>query len=71
MALGRKGLTSGAIKWLTVCCFTKCAVCVLLGKHAAAVYFAAMQRNTQQHVTAGRRETCVVFTQVSPLKCKI
>ncbi|CAI9580072.1 unnamed protein product [Staurois parvus] len=27
MALGRKGLTSGAIKGLTVCCFTMCCVC--------------------------------------------
>ncbi|CAI9623081.1 unnamed protein product [Staurois parvus] len=27
MALGRKGLTCGVIKWLTVCCFTL----VLLG----------------------------------------
>ncbi|CAI9590924.1 unnamed protein product [Staurois parvus] len=30
MTLGRKGLTSGAIKGLTVCCFTVCCVCVLL-----------------------------------------
>ncbi|CAI9566252.1 unnamed protein product [Staurois parvus] len=59
MTLGRKGLTSEAIKGLTVCCFTMCAVCVLLGKHAA-VYFCAVQRNTQQHtglspVTVSRR----------------
>ncbi|CAI9543116.1 unnamed protein product, partial [Staurois parvus] len=36
MALGRKGLTFGAIKVLTVCCFTNCAVCVLRCKHAGA-----------------------------------
>ncbi|CAI9532066.1 unnamed protein product, partial [Staurois parvus] len=48
MTLGRKGLTSGVIKGLTVCCFTACAVCVLLGKHDA-VYFFAVQRNTQQY----------------------
>ncbi|CAI9563547.1 unnamed protein product, partial [Staurois parvus] len=30
MALGRKGLTCGAIKGLIVCCFTVCCVlCVL------------------------------------------
>ncbi|CAI9548306.1 unnamed protein product [Staurois parvus] len=30
MALGRKGLTCGAIKGLTVCCFTVCCVCAFL-----------------------------------------
>ncbi|CAI9624937.1 unnamed protein product [Staurois parvus] len=32
MTLGRKGLTSGEIKGLTVCfvCFTMCAVCCVL-----------------------------------------
>ncbi|CAI9550129.1 unnamed protein product, partial [Staurois parvus] len=29
MTLGRRGLTSGVIKGLTVCCFT-CLVCVLI-----------------------------------------
>ncbi|CAI9579167.1 unnamed protein product [Staurois parvus] len=53
MALGRKGLTSGAIKGLTVWCFTMCAVCVLLGKHTA-LYYSAMQSNTKQHVGVDR-----------------
>ncbi|CAI9540228.1 unnamed protein product [Staurois parvus] len=30
MALGKKGLTCGAIKGLTVCCFTVCCVCASL-----------------------------------------
>ncbi|CAI9573012.1 unnamed protein product [Staurois parvus] len=30
MALGRKGLTSGAIKGLTVCCFTHSRICVYI-----------------------------------------
>ncbi|CAI9600063.1 unnamed protein product [Staurois parvus] len=48
MTLGRKGLTSGAIKGLTVCCvcFTVCAVCVLLGTHTA-LYCPAMQSYTK------------------------
>ncbi|CAI9584306.1 unnamed protein product, partial [Staurois parvus] len=33
MALGRKGLTCGAIKGLTVCCFAYWAVFVLHCKH--------------------------------------
>ncbi|CAI9590831.1 unnamed protein product [Staurois parvus] len=48
MALGRNGLTSGAIKGLTVCCFTMLSVCALLCKHAA-LYCSAMQRNTKQN----------------------
>ncbi|CAI9598567.1 unnamed protein product [Staurois parvus] len=43
MTLGRKGLKSGVIKGLIVCCFTNCDVCVLLCKHAS------MQSNTKQH----------------------
>ncbi|CAI9607619.1 unnamed protein product, partial [Staurois parvus] len=35
MALGREGLTSGAIKGLTVCCFTMCSVFVIHCKHTA------------------------------------
>ncbi|CAI9596274.1 unnamed protein product, partial [Staurois parvus] len=45
MTLGRKGLTCGAIKGLPVCCFTLCAVCVLLGKHAA-LYCSAVYTQT-------------------------
>ncbi|CAI9556472.1 unnamed protein product [Staurois parvus] len=54
MTLCRKELTSGAIKGLTVCYFTLCALFVLLGK--------PVQRNTKQHVLVGRIETCVVYT---------
>ncbi|CAI9551347.1 unnamed protein product, partial [Staurois parvus] len=42
MALGRKGLTCGVIKGLTVCCFTMWAVCTLHCKHIA------MQSHTKQ-----------------------
>ncbi|CAI9611720.1 unnamed protein product, partial [Staurois parvus] len=61
MALGRKGLTSGVIKGLTVCCvvFTLCAVCVLLGRQTA-FYCSAQQSNTKQPVRADRGEICVV-----------
>ncbi|CAI9589874.1 unnamed protein product, partial [Staurois parvus] len=58
MALDRKGLTSGAIKGLTVCCFSVCA--------QAALYCSAVQTNTKQPVHA-RGEICVVYTQTSPL----
>ncbi|CAI9540450.1 unnamed protein product, partial [Staurois parvus] len=63
MALGRKGLTSGAIKgltvhlvWLTVRC-----VCVLLCKHAA------VQSHTKQHAGADRGGICIV--SVLPCQC--
>ncbi|CAI9568860.1 unnamed protein product [Staurois parvus] len=36
MALGRKGLTCGAIKGLTVCCFTRGCVLVLHCKCSAS-----------------------------------
>ncbi|CAI9605985.1 unnamed protein product, partial [Staurois parvus] len=66
MALGRKGLTSGAIKGLTLC-----AVCVLHCKHTA-LYGSAMQSHTKQSAGADRRENCIVYIQFSPpLKCKI
>ncbi|CAI9619373.1 unnamed protein product, partial [Staurois parvus] len=42
MALGRKGLTCGPIKWLTVC-----YVCALHYKHTA-LYGSAMQSHTKQ-----------------------
>ncbi|CAI9602836.1 unnamed protein product, partial [Staurois parvus] len=60
MTLGRKGLTSGVIKGLTVCCSTKCAVCVLLGRHIA-VYFSAVQRDTKQCAGADRGKNCIVY----------
>ncbi|CAI9562775.1 unnamed protein product, partial [Staurois parvus] len=47
MAQGRKGLTCGAIKGLTVCCFTMGAVCVFHCKHTA-LYGSAMQSHTKQ-----------------------
>ncbi|CAI9591368.1 unnamed protein product, partial [Staurois parvus] len=54
MTLGRKGLTSGAIKELTVCCVCFMLCAILLGRHAA-LYRSVVQRDTKQHV------------QVSPL----
>ncbi|CAI9579453.1 unnamed protein product [Staurois parvus] len=63
MALGRKGLTSGAIKGLTVCCFTLCPVCLLHCKHTA-VYGSAMQSHTQQCAGADRGENCIVYIRV-------
>ncbi|CAI9539715.1 unnamed protein product [Staurois parvus] len=45
MALGKKGLTSGAIKGLTVCCFTLCAV--FHCKHTA-LYGSTLQSHTKQ-----------------------
>ncbi|CAI9585207.1 unnamed protein product, partial [Staurois parvus] len=65
MALGMKGLTSGAIKGLTVCCFTMEAVCVLHCNHTA-LYGSAMQSHTKQCAGADRGEIYVVYTQVSP-----
>ncbi|CAI9573212.1 unnamed protein product, partial [Staurois parvus] len=50
MTLGTKGLTSGAIKGLTVCCFINCAVCFLPVKYAA-LHCCAMESNTKQHDT--------------------
>ncbi|CAI9575831.1 unnamed protein product, partial [Staurois parvus] len=66
MALGRKGLTFGAIKGLTVCCvcFTKCTV--FHCKHTA-LYGCAMQSHTKKCSGADRGEICGVYTQVSPL----
>ncbi|CAI9546818.1 unnamed protein product [Staurois parvus] len=61
MTLGRKGLTSGMIKGLTVCC-----VCALHGKHTA-LYGSAMQSHTKQCAGADRGEICIVYIQVSPL----
>ncbi|CAI9539738.1 unnamed protein product, partial [Staurois parvus] len=43
MTLGKKGLTSGAIKGLTVCCTCSTLCAVLLGRHAA-LYLSAVQR---------------------------
>ncbi|CAI9597968.1 unnamed protein product, partial [Staurois parvus] len=65
MTLGRKGLTSGAIKGLTVCCVCFTVCCVLLCMHAA-LYCSAMQSNTKQCVGADRGEICIVFIQTSP-----
>ncbi|CAI9619209.1 unnamed protein product, partial [Staurois parvus] len=64
MALGRMGLTCGAIKGLTVCCvyFTKCAV---FHCNPTALNGSAKQSHTKQYAGADRREICVVYTQVS------
>ncbi|CAI9553305.1 unnamed protein product, partial [Staurois parvus] len=65
MELGRKGLTSGVIKGLTVCCFTvRCKDTALHGS--------AMQSHAKQYAGADRGENCIVYIQVSPpSKCKI
>ncbi|CAI9606417.1 unnamed protein product, partial [Staurois parvus] len=59
MALGRKGLTCGAIKELTVCWLTVCCVCSLHCKHTA-LYGCAMQSYTKQCAGADRDENCIV-----------
>ncbi|CAI9545365.1 unnamed protein product, partial [Staurois parvus] len=68
MTLGRKGLTSGAIKGLTVCCFTVYCVCGLLCQHIA-LYCCAMQSNTK-HCAKADRKRSVLFTYRAR-KCKI
>ncbi|CAI9545934.1 unnamed protein product, partial [Staurois parvus] len=60
MTLGRKGLTSGAIKGLTVCCFTMWPVCVLLCKHAISIVI-------QSSVLVLTGEIRIVYIQTSPL----
>ncbi|CAI9615889.1 unnamed protein product, partial [Staurois parvus] len=47
MALGRKRLTCGAIKGLTVCCFTYGAMFVFHCKHTA-LYGCAMHSHAKQ-----------------------
>ncbi|CAI9603164.1 unnamed protein product, partial [Staurois parvus] len=47
MALGRKGLTCGAIEGLTVCCFAYWAVFVLCCKHTA-LHGCAMHSHAKQ-----------------------
>ncbi|CAI9614549.1 unnamed protein product, partial [Staurois parvus] len=59
MALGREGLISGAIKGLTVCCFTM-RLCVFHCKHSA------MHSHTKQCAGADRGEICIVDLQFSP-----
>ncbi|CAI9589925.1 unnamed protein product, partial [Staurois parvus] len=66
MTLGRKGLTSGVIQLLTVCCDTSQGCAVLLSR-PAAYYLSAVQRDRKQHIHVDRREICVVYTQISPL----
>ncbi|CAI9584210.1 unnamed protein product, partial [Staurois parvus] len=65
MTLGRKGLTSGVIKGLTVCWLTVCCVHALHCKHTALTG-SAVQSLIKQCAEADRREICVVYTQVSP-----
>ncbi|CAI9590582.1 unnamed protein product, partial [Staurois parvus] len=65
MALGRKGLTSGAIKGLTVCCVCASTVITLL---CMAVLCRAMQSSVQEL----KGERSVLFTYMPPTqKCKI
>ncbi|CAI9576171.1 unnamed protein product, partial [Staurois parvus] len=65
MALGRKRLTSGAIKGLTVCCFIVGCVSAFNCKHTA-LYNCAMQSHTKQYSGADRGENCIVYIQFSP-----
>ncbi|CAI9601090.1 unnamed protein product, partial [Staurois parvus] len=63
MALGRKGLTCGAIKGLTVCCLTVCcAVYTVSTLHCMVLLCRAVQSSVQEL----KGENCVVYTQVSP-----
>ncbi|CAI9570988.1 unnamed protein product, partial [Staurois parvus] len=54
MALSRKGLTSGMIKGLTVCCvcFTVCYT---------ALYGSVMHNHAKQCAGANRGENCFVY----------
>ncbi|CAI9553978.1 unnamed protein product, partial [Staurois parvus] len=65
MTLGRKGLTSGAIKGLTVCYFTVCCVCALHCKHTPL--YASIQISVQQLT----EERSVLFAGTPTRKCKI
>ncbi|CAI9572243.1 unnamed protein product, partial [Staurois parvus] len=58
MALDRKGLTCGAIKGLTVCCFTVSVFCC---KHTA-LYGSAMQSHTKQCAGADGRDLYCLHT---------
>ncbi|CAI9545250.1 unnamed protein product, partial [Staurois parvus] len=46
MTLGRKGLTSGVIKRLTVCgvCFTMCAVCCFTWETCCFVFLCCVEK---------------------------
>ncbi|CAI9582022.1 unnamed protein product [Staurois parvus] len=48
-----KGLTCGAMKGVTVCCFTVSCVCAFNCKHTA-LYGYAMQSHTEQCAGADR-----------------
>ncbi|CAI9585600.1 unnamed protein product, partial [Staurois parvus] len=67
MALGRKGLTSGAIKGLNVCCvfFSLCAVSVL-STVSTLLSMAAVQSHTKQCAGADEGEICIAYIQFSP-----
>ncbi|CAI9556679.1 unnamed protein product [Staurois parvus] len=60
MALSMNGLTCGAIKGLTVCCFTLCAVCVLHCKHTA-LHDSAVHSHAKHCEEADREENCFVY----------
>ncbi|CAI9547846.1 unnamed protein product, partial [Staurois parvus] len=65
MALGRKVLTCGAIKGLTVCCFIRSSVSVLHCKHTA-LHGCAVHSHSKQRSRAERKENCFVYKQFSP-----
>ncbi|CAI9533478.1 unnamed protein product, partial [Staurois parvus] len=74
MMLGRKGLTSGVIKGLTVCCVCLQwgCVCALHCKHTA-LYGSALKSHTKQCAGADRGENYCLHTWRAPptRKCKI
>ncbi|CAI9570319.1 unnamed protein product, partial [Staurois parvus] len=63
MALGRKGLTCGVIRGLTVYCFTVCCVCAFHCKHTA-LYGSAMQSHTKQCAGTDGRDLCLYICPV-------
>ncbi|CAI9624896.1 unnamed protein product, partial [Staurois parvus] len=66
MALGRKGLTSGAIKGLTVCCFTRgWGLCASLVSTLLCMAVAEPSKAVVQELT-GRDQHCL-HTDLSPV----
>ncbi|CAI9538745.1 unnamed protein product [Staurois parvus] len=62
MTLSRKGLASGTIKGLTVCCFTVCSRCFVLLCYAEQ--YKAVCKSWQ-----GRDLYCL-HTDLSPIRCQ-
>ncbi|CAI9611585.1 unnamed protein product, partial [Staurois parvus] len=68
MALGRKGLTCGEIKGLTLFCFTVCCVSAFNCKHTA-LHGSAMQSSVQE--LTEERTALFTYSYLPPSKCKI